>query len=439
MLRVSTRVKIEVNIMSKLLRKKDNKQSTPRPLNEENADIKKPSDLDRSHQIVDKLLLGTTHGDEAMVQLLLTSSPDHIRYLVARGNVEDYSGRKFQAISAFQYTLWALDWHMWNLMLNVLNKPHTKDLHNVKLDKLSDDARRKKSSKLSNKDIEAIRSELFEQYKEVVNRGLDYTITRYKRTQDKDGNYYLDHPRVVTVKGENHFDLRGPEFCLMPKENQLPFEKGKLYVELKNNELHYRVLGLSGQLINDHIALADLHCNLIKLDAVEQLRPYFHRIINITADRDHTHPQELISAYLTYLYGHEEEHWNDERLIQQWCGGVGMAEREVPAVFAQEICRRDILLDSRQSGYKEPFFPRTLIFDDWANNDIKTWFPLSKKSRLGLDFGIYSFLDGRAAVRRGGGQVWKTQKGRNFKALSSLLAARVIDLTTLRDQLDPGQ
>lgn len=40
-----------------------------------------------------------------------------IRLMTIRGKVEDCSGRIFKPISAFEYTLWALDKHMWTAMM----------------------------------------------------------------------------------------------------------------------------------------------------------------------------------------------------------------------------------------------------------------------------------------------------------------------------------
>jgi hypothetical protein len=36
------------------------------------------------------------------------------------GRVTDLSGREFQSITAFQYALWALDWHMWAMIQKYL-------------------------------------------------------------------------------------------------------------------------------------------------------------------------------------------------------------------------------------------------------------------------------------------------------------------------------
>ena len=40
--------------------------------------------------------------------------------LLAKGEVTDLSGREFKRITAFQYALWALDWHMWKMLQKYL-------------------------------------------------------------------------------------------------------------------------------------------------------------------------------------------------------------------------------------------------------------------------------------------------------------------------------
>jgi len=40
--------------------------------------------------------------------------------LLHKGQATDYAGRTFTSISAFQYALWALDWHMWKMICKYL-------------------------------------------------------------------------------------------------------------------------------------------------------------------------------------------------------------------------------------------------------------------------------------------------------------------------------
>ena len=40
--------------------------------------------------------------------------------LLHAGTVTDLSGREFKQITAFQYALWAMDWHMWTMIQKYL-------------------------------------------------------------------------------------------------------------------------------------------------------------------------------------------------------------------------------------------------------------------------------------------------------------------------------
>ena len=37
--------------------------------------------------------------------------------VLGKGACTDHAGRTFKEISGFQYALWALDWHMWDMIL----------------------------------------------------------------------------------------------------------------------------------------------------------------------------------------------------------------------------------------------------------------------------------------------------------------------------------
>ena len=87
-----------------------------------------------------------------------------------RGNVEDYSGRKFTNISAFQYALWAMDWNMWQSMLDALPQAV--------------------NDGYPYHEAEEIRKTLIAQYKEVQEKGLSYLL-----------NGVLHEP-------EHHFDFQ---------------------------------------------------------------------------------------------------------------------------------------------------------------------------------------------------------------------------------------
>ena len=63
---------------------------------------------------VRKLLHYAVHGKHDAVQLILT---DDISSMFKRDKVTDCSGREFECVSGFEYSLWALDKHMWTKMI----------------------------------------------------------------------------------------------------------------------------------------------------------------------------------------------------------------------------------------------------------------------------------------------------------------------------------
>jgi hypothetical protein len=109
------------------------------------------------------------HGEEETVKQLIKLSPSFLRALVTRTQVTDYSGRTFTDISPFQYSIWALDWHMWGMMLESLQNASSKDYA----------------------EADAIREEMLQQYKEVAEtHGVDYTLGG------------------EVIPAEHHFDLK---------------------------------------------------------------------------------------------------------------------------------------------------------------------------------------------------------------------------------------
>jgi hypothetical protein len=95
--------------------------------------------------------------------------------------------------SAIQYALWAGDWHMWDMMLKTLDEAEKKAIPQAELDAIPAEAKRRKPylGAITKEEIIASRVTLFEQYKEVVDTGLNYTRTRYDRVQDAAGKYQL--------------------------------------------------------------------------------------------------------------------------------------------------------------------------------------------------------------------------------------------------------
>ena len=66
---------------------------------------------------VARLLEHVTKGEQDEAKKMLEEDPN---LLLQKGNVKDLSGREFYQITAFQYALWALDRHMWEMLLKYL-------------------------------------------------------------------------------------------------------------------------------------------------------------------------------------------------------------------------------------------------------------------------------------------------------------------------------
>ncbi|MCE3237932.1 MAG: hypothetical protein K0R24_913 [Gammaproteobacteria bacterium] len=62
-------------------------------------------------------LLHVAKGEQDEAEAMLKLIPG---LELASGNVTDLSGRTFENITGFQYAIWALDWHMWSMILKYL-------------------------------------------------------------------------------------------------------------------------------------------------------------------------------------------------------------------------------------------------------------------------------------------------------------------------------
>jgi serine/threonine protein kinase len=63
---------------------------------------------------IEKMLLYVAKGEQDKAEALLKHNPT---LALEYGAVSDPGGRTFKRITAFQYAVWALDWHMWEMML----------------------------------------------------------------------------------------------------------------------------------------------------------------------------------------------------------------------------------------------------------------------------------------------------------------------------------
>ena len=92
------------------------------------AAMKKPSAppislFDNESRVQDEeklkeLLQYVVNGRQQKAKNIIKKNP---RILQQKGDVTDPSGREFEEITAFQYALWALDWHMWTMMLEFMD------------------------------------------------------------------------------------------------------------------------------------------------------------------------------------------------------------------------------------------------------------------------------------------------------------------------------
>jgi hypothetical protein len=65
----------------------------------------------------EKLLRLIVEGEQDQAEEMLKKDNN---LLGVAGTITDLSGRKFKQITAFQYALWALDWHMWTMIQKYL-------------------------------------------------------------------------------------------------------------------------------------------------------------------------------------------------------------------------------------------------------------------------------------------------------------------------------
>ncbi len=68
----------------------------------------------------DQLMQFVVEGEQDKAEKLIQENES---LLLFSGTVKDLSGREFEQIKPFQYALWAVDWHMWTMMLKYLSGP----------------------------------------------------------------------------------------------------------------------------------------------------------------------------------------------------------------------------------------------------------------------------------------------------------------------------
>ncbi len=70
-------------------------------------------------------LLHVVKGEQKDAEVMLKTNKELVLFA---GHVTDLSGRTFQNITAFQYAVWALDWHMWQMLLRFLEQHYPEEV-----------------------------------------------------------------------------------------------------------------------------------------------------------------------------------------------------------------------------------------------------------------------------------------------------------------------
>jgi hypothetical protein len=77
----------------------------------------KPSLKPVDQKVLNQLLQYVAEGEQDQAEALIQTDKN---LLLHSGVVKDLSGREFKSITAFQYALWAMDWHMWKMIQKYL-------------------------------------------------------------------------------------------------------------------------------------------------------------------------------------------------------------------------------------------------------------------------------------------------------------------------------
>jgi hypothetical protein len=86
---------------------------------------------------IHELLRLVVEGEQDQAEAMIKKDKN---LLLAAGRIIDLSGREFERITAFQYALWALDWHMWTMIQKYLpteRKPSSGPCWNQKVRRMA--------------------------------------------------------------------------------------------------------------------------------------------------------------------------------------------------------------------------------------------------------------------------------------------------------------
>ncbi len=68
---------------------------------------------------VDQFVQHVAYGEQDEAEAMLQGEP---KLVLGKGDCKDHAGREFKGITGFQYALWAVDWHMWEMIRVYLDK-----------------------------------------------------------------------------------------------------------------------------------------------------------------------------------------------------------------------------------------------------------------------------------------------------------------------------
>ncbi|MCH9743967.1 MAG: hypothetical protein K0U29_03445 [Gammaproteobacteria bacterium] len=90
----------------------------------EKASVKETAELRLFKKALDskkvaQFLLYVSQGDQHQAETMLKKDPV---LALGKGDCKDFADREFKGITGFQYALWALDWHMWEMIVGYLEE-----------------------------------------------------------------------------------------------------------------------------------------------------------------------------------------------------------------------------------------------------------------------------------------------------------------------------
>ncbi len=311
----------------------------------------------RRARIVSKLLQCVAHGQQSQAEQLLKEIPvrnSHLgcsakpEWLLVRGDVIDPSGRMFKNITAFEYALWALDSHMYTMMLNCV--PQNAHGRRIKI-------------------------ELLRQYQSVITKGVNYTVGSCLLNMSHDPSTLSSSEQERLLKSNLEFiSYENTVFMLTDNESglktfsQVPEESSKV------------LASIIGKLKVGHFHVTYDKEDL-KIIASETGRSY--QITGAT----HFNLNPLKIALDTYVQNINT--WTELQCINHWCLVVGKAQYRLPAHVVREWCHPWRARKPQIPTYKEKFLPESQIFHNFLTNRNESWWPASDAPiKLGVDFAV---------------------------------------------------